>query len=60
MHSRERGSYECGPFRLDIVERMLLGEGQFVALSPKALDLLFALVRKAGRVVDKEELMREV
>jgi DNA-binding winged helix-turn-helix (wHTH) protein/tetratricopeptide (TPR) repeat protein len=60
MHTRERGSYEFGPFRLDVVERMLLGEGQLVALSPKAFDLLFVLVRKAGRVVDKEELMREV
>ena len=60
MHSRGSGSYEFGPFRLDAVERMLLGEGQVVTLSPKAFDLLYVLVRKAGRVVDKEELMREV
>ena len=39
---------------------MLSGAGQVVALSPKALDLLIALVTKSGRIVDKEELMREV
>ena len=39
---------------------MLSGEGQAVALSPKALDLLIALVSKAGHVVDKDDLMREV
>jgi DNA-binding winged helix-turn-helix (wHTH) protein len=39
---------------------MLVSEGQAVALSPKALNLLIALVSKAGRVVDKDELMREV
>jgi DNA-binding winged helix-turn-helix (wHTH) protein len=60
MNARGYGIYEFGPFRLDQAERMLSGAGQVVALSPKALDLLIALVTKAGRVVDKEELMREV
>jgi DNA-binding winged helix-turn-helix (wHTH) protein len=60
MHAQGCGIYEFGPFRLDPVERMLLGEGEVVALSPKAFDLLFVLVKQAGRVVDKEELMREV
>ena len=60
MNARGHGIYEFGPFRLDQAERMLSGAGQVVALSPKALDLLIALVTKAGRVVDKEELMREV
>src|ERR1700691_6394222 len=60
MQKRGSGSYEFGPFRLDVAERMLLGKGQAVNISPKAFDLFFVLVRKAGRVVDKEELMREV
>src|SRR5580693_10113547 len=60
MPAQANGIYEFGSFRLDPVERMLLSEGQVVALSPKAFDLLFVLVRKAGRVVDKDELMREV
>src|SRR5215472_997051 len=60
MHPQGCGSYEFGPFRLDPAERMLFGEGQVVPLSPKAFDLLFVLVRKAGRVVDKDELLHEV
>src|SRR5215471_15626987 len=58
----ERGSdtYEFGSFQLDAVERVLLGQGEVVALTPKGFDLLFVLVRNAGRVVDKEELMAEV
>jgi DNA-binding winged helix-turn-helix (wHTH) protein len=35
-------------------------ENQVIALAPKGLDLLFVLIRNAGRVVDKEEMMREV
>jgi predicted ATPase/DNA-binding winged helix-turn-helix (wHTH) protein len=60
MQARGSGSYEFGPFRLDAVERMLWSGSEVVALSPKTFDLLFALVSKAGRVVDKDELMREV
>ena len=37
-----------------------MGKGQAVALTPKGFDLLLALVRNAGHVVGKEELMREI
>src|SRR6266851_1284818 len=60
MHAQGCGIYEFGPFRLDPAERMLLGEGQVLALTPKGFDLLFVLVRNAGRIVGKDELMREV
>jgi predicted ATPase len=60
MTAQGQGIYEFGPFRLDAVERMLVGDGQPLTLSPKALDLLIALVSKAGHVVDKDQLMREV
>jgi|SRR5579884_4297701 len=52
--------YEFGPFRLDPADRVLLRDGQVLALTPKGFDLLLALVRNAGRVVPKDELMREV
>ncbi len=52
--------YEFGPFRLDPPERLLLREGQPVALPPKAYDLLVALVTHAGHLVTKEDLLREV
>src|ERR1700688_951421 len=60
MHAQGCGIYEFGPFRFDPMERMLSNEGQVIPLAPKGLDLLFALIRNAGRVVAKEELMREV
>jgi Tol biopolymer transport system component/DNA-binding winged helix-turn-helix (wHTH) protein len=60
MSSPERHFYEFGPFRLDADERVLLIDGATVALTPKEIELLMALVRNAGRVVSKEELLREV
>jgi DNA-binding winged helix-turn-helix (wHTH) protein/Tol biopolymer transport system component len=54
---REGGRYEFGPFRLDPAERLLTREGQPAALTPKAFDLLVYLVERAGRLVEKRELM---
>ena len=45
-----------GPFRLDVAERLLMRDGQSVPLTPKAFDLLLAVVERHGRLVDKEEL----
>jgi DNA-binding winged helix-turn-helix (wHTH) protein len=52
--------YDFGPFRLDPSERLLLRDGQPVAIPPKAYDLLATLVARAGRLVTKEELLKEV
>ena len=52
--------YGFGPFRLDTEERSLLRDGSFVPLTPKAFELLTALVQKCGRVVGKDELMHEL
>ncbi len=52
--------FDFGPFRLDPPERALLCEGQPVTLAPKAFDLLLALVSRAGHLVTKEDLLREV
>ncbi|HZI20384.1 MAG TPA: winged helix-turn-helix domain-containing protein [Pyrinomonadaceae bacterium] len=60
MSSSGSEIYEFGPFRLDTGERVLLKDGATVALTPKEAELLTALVRRAGRVVPKEELLREV
>jgi two-component system response regulator MtrA len=40
--------------------RVVLRAGEPVALSPKAFDLLLALVRRDGRVASRAELLREV
>ncbi len=52
--------YKFGPFRLDPTDRVLFREAEVLLLPPKAFDLLLVLVRNAGRVVLKDELMREV
>src|SRR3954454_21774726 len=52
--------YEFGSFRLDPAQRVLLREDRVLALTPKGFDLLLVLVRNAGRVVLKDELLREV
>lgn len=60
MASNGCAVYEFGNFQLDPVDRTLSGAGGLLPLSPKAVDLLLVLVSNAGRIVDKERLMREV
>jgi Tol biopolymer transport system component/DNA-binding winged helix-turn-helix (wHTH) protein len=52
--------YEFGGFRLDPAECVLRRDGQSVALPPKAFDLLVVLVERAGRLVTKEDLLKDV
>src|SRR5215813_11964758 len=52
--------YEFGPFRLDATERLLLCEGESVSLTPKAFDLLLALAKHHGHLLEKDELMKKV
>lgn len=52
-------SYRFDRFRLDLRRASLLRDETAVALRPKAFDVLLYLVRNAGRVVSKEELLRE-
>lgn len=52
--------YEFGPFRLDGTERLLLRDGESVLLTPKAFDLLLALVERHGRLVEKHDLLKLV
>lgn len=60
MDLSTRPSYRFGPFRLDGGERLLYQGGQPVPLTPRAIDTLLALVERHGRLVPKEELLREV
>src|SRR6476620_6828990 len=52
--------YEFGPFRLEAETRSLFREGEFVALQPKAAEMLCALVESAGKLVTKEQLLERV
>src|SRR2546429_490175 len=52
--------YEFRHYRLDTRARLLFRNGQRVVLTPKAVDLLIALVEAQGQTVDKHELLRRV
>lgn len=52
--------YEFADFRLDLSEKLLLRAGKPVPLTPKVFDTLQILVENAGRLIEKDELMRRV
>ena len=52
--------YRFGPFTLDVPERRLLSGTGAVRLSPKAFDVLTALVQQPGHLVTKNELLARV
>src|SRR5262245_14921668 len=52
--------YRFGDFELDEAGRNLALRGQGLNLQPKVFDLLAYLVRHAGRVVSKHELMEHL
>ena len=60
MSQQTNGLYEFGAFRLDARERLLVRDGAPVPLTPKAFDLLLALVERHGRLVGKEELFQVI
>ena len=60
MLQEENNLYEFGGFCLDTSERALYRNGERIPLTPKAVDTLLVLVRDAGHVVSKEELLQKV
>ena len=52
--------YEFDRFRLDAGARVLFRDRTRMQLTPKAVDLLLALIEKRGAAVGREELFREV
>jgi DNA-binding winged helix-turn-helix (wHTH) protein len=52
--------YKFGEFRIEAAKRMLLRNGDTVALTPKVFDTLLHLVERGGETVAKDALMRAV
>ncbi len=52
--------FAFGEFVLDCRERRLLRKGTPVALTGKAFDVLASLVRRAGHLATKDELLSDV
>ncbi len=55
-----RELFEFDPYRLDAAERLLLRDGVPVPLEPKVFETLLVLIRHGGRLVTKDQLMKEV
>src|SRR5215813_12728268 len=58
MASRE--VFHFDEFTLDVQERRLLRKSEAVRLSPKAYDVLVALVQQRGRLITKDELLKRL
>ncbi len=52
--------YLFAEFQLDPLRRVLLKDGRPVALNPKAVELLLALVARRAEVLSKDQLLSEV
>src|SRR5262245_50645674 len=60
MSHQTKHLYEFDIFRLDARERLLLRNDETVPLTPKAFDLLLALVEHHGHLLEKDELLKKV
>ncbi len=60
MSTPTASRFEFGPFRLDAARRSLCRGDEPVPLTARAFDVLLALVERAGRTVEKDELLRLV
>jgi DNA-binding winged helix-turn-helix (wHTH) protein len=52
--------FTFGSFELVPTRRLLSKEGRVLKIGSRALDLLIALIERAGQIVTKEELMSQV
>jgi DNA-binding winged helix-turn-helix (wHTH) protein/TolB-like protein/Flp pilus assembly protein TadD len=52
--------YEFDRFRVDVSKRLLTKGEEQVPLTPKVFDTLLYLIRHGGKVIEKDELMREI
>jgi WD40 repeat protein/DNA-binding winged helix-turn-helix (wHTH) protein len=60
MNGKTELFYEFAGFRLDVAKRILIHQGEPVALAPKVFDTLLFLVQNSGRILEKNELMRSL
>src|ERR1043165_964965 len=60
MSRHSKHFYDFGRYRLDCDERLLRRDNEVVPLTPKAFELLLALVQDADRLITKEELLEKV
>lgn len=60
MSEQTSESYEFGRFCVRADDRVLMRGEELVPLTPKAFDILLALLERDGRIVNKDDLMKRV
>jgi DNA-binding winged helix-turn-helix (wHTH) protein len=60
MDQQTQPFYEFLGFQLDARQRVLIRDGNLIALTPKAFDVLLFLVQNGGRIIEKDELMKAI
>ena len=60
MSSEDRHFYEFEDFRLDVEKRVLWRNGEIVPVTPKAAEVLLALVEKHGDLLERDDLIERV
>ena len=60
MIVREPDHYEFGEFHVNTNKRLLLRNGNSVAVTPKVFDTLLYLLQHQGEIVEKSDLMRAI
>jgi DNA-binding winged helix-turn-helix (wHTH) protein/tetratricopeptide (TPR) repeat protein len=57
---KPEGIYEFGKFRIEVLARTLWREEEIVTLNRRAFDVLLYLVQSPGKVVSRDELLKNV
>src|SRR5215510_3191875 len=60
MSHDDRDLLEFDDYRVDARQKLLLRGGEVVPLAPKVFDTLLVLTRARGRVVEKDDLLKQV
>jgi TolB-like protein/DNA-binding winged helix-turn-helix (wHTH) protein/tetratricopeptide (TPR) repeat protein len=60
MASDEKLHYRFGSYRLDAIDRLLYKEDDLVPLPPKVMDTLLLFVTSTGRVLAKDEMLKQL
>src|SRR5580700_10193788 len=60
MSMRTEGIFKFGEFQIDARARRLRGEEEMVTLNRRAVDVLLYLVQNPGKVVTRDELLKNV
>lgn len=59
-NDRSAGPLRVGDISIDTEARSVTRDGEDIALTPRAYELLLALVRRRGKVVSRHDLLRDV